>query len=142
MLPSLCSTAPTVPRTPSRASPSPSASEPVALASERAAPAGDPAAPKPARDGLLRASAAALRGGWRGGFVLALVCGALDAIANVIVLVGLRVGDLTIVSVLTALYPRGHDLAGGARAARAHRKRCSGWGLALALAASAMLAAA
>ena len=95
----------------------------------------------PGRDGLLRASAAALRGGWRGGLLLAIGCGFLDAIANVIVLVGLRVGDLTVVSVLTALYPAGTILL----AALVLRERIATlqWvGLALALAASAMLAAA
>ena len=107
------------------------------------APAGSavPAASAPTRDGFLRASAAALRGGWRGGLLLALGCGVLDALANVIVLVGLRVGDLTIVSVLTALYPAGTIVL----AALVLRERIA-WlqwvGLALALAASAMLAAA
>ena len=103
--------------------------------------AGSPAPGAPGRDGLLRASAAALRGGWRGGLLLAIGCGVLDAIANVIVLVGLRVGDLTIVSVLTALYPAGTILL----AALVLRERIATlqWvGLALALAASAMLAAA
>jgi drug/metabolite transporter (DMT)-like permease len=100
-----------------------------------------PPAPPSGRDGLLRASAAALRGGWRGGLLLAIVCGALDAIANVIVLVGLRVGDLSVVSVLTALYPAGTIVL----AAIVLRERIAAvqWvGLALALAASAMLAAA
>jgi uncharacterized membrane protein len=103
--------------------------------------AGSPGPSAPGRDGLLRASAAALRGGWRGGLLLAIGCGVLDAIANVIVLVGLRVGDLTIVSVLTALYPAGTILL----AALVLRERIATlqWvGLALALAASAMLAAA
>lgn len=95
----------------------------------------------PARDSLLRASAAALRGGWRGGLLLALGCGVLDAIANVIVLVGLRVGDLTIVSVLTALYPAGTILL-AALVLRERIARLQWVGLALALAASAMLAAA
>lgn len=104
-----------------------------------AAPAGP--APAPSRDGLLRASAAALRGGWRGGFWLAVGCGLLDAIANIIVLVGLRVGDLTIVSVLTALYPAGTILL-AAIVLRERIARLQWVGLALALAASAMLAAA
>ena len=95
----------------------------------------------PARVSLLRASAAALRGGWRGGLMLAIGCGVLDAIANIIVLTGLRLGDLTVVSVLTALYPAGTILL----AAVVLRERIAPlqWvGLALALAASAMLAAA
>ncbi|MBX9472272.1 MAG: EamA family transporter [Chryseoglobus sp.] len=94
-----------------------------------------------ARPSLLAAAAAALRGGWRGGLALAIACGVLDAIANIIVLVGLRLGDLTVVSVLTALYPAGTILL----AAVVLRERIAPlqWaGLALALAASAMLAAA
>ncbi len=102
---------------------------------------GTDTAAAPARDGLLRASAAALRGGWRGGFWLAVGCGVLDALANVVVLVGLRVGDLTIVSVLTALYPAGTILL-AALVLRERIARLQWVGLALALAASAMLAAA
>ncbi|MBB5618186.1 EamA family transporter [Microcella frigidaquae] len=105
---------------------------------------GIPAAPGSggtARGGLLRASAAALRGGWRGGFWLAVGCGVLDALANIIVLIGLRVGDLTIVSVLTALYPAGTILL-AALVLRERIARLQWVGLALALAASAMLAAA
>jgi drug/metabolite transporter (DMT)-like permease len=93
------------------------------------------------RVSFMRASAAALRGGWRAGLVLAIACGVLDAIANIIVLVGLRLGDLTVVSVLTALYPAGTILL----AAVVLRERIAPlqWlGLVLALAASAMLAAA
>jgi drug/metabolite transporter (DMT)-like permease len=93
----------------------------------------------PRRNGLLRASATALRGGWRGGLALAVGCGVLDALANIIVITGLRAGDFTIVSVLTALYPAGTILLAafvlGERIARLQ------WlGLALALTASAMLA--
>ena len=121
------------------------APQPVVLDGTHGAPhalaAAGSAASAPTRDGFLRASAAALRGGWRGGLLLALGCGVLDALANVIVLVGLRVGDLTIVSVLTALYPAGPIVL----AALVLRERIA-WlqwvGLALALAASAMLAAA
>lgn len=95
----------------------------------------------PARPSLLAAAAAALRGGWRAGLMLAIACGVLDAIANIIVLAGLRLGDLTVVSVLTALYPAGTILL----AAVVLRERIAPlqwFGLALALAASAMLAAA
>jgi drug/metabolite transporter (DMT)-like permease len=104
-----------------------------------AASGGSPATA--ARPSLLAAAAAALRGGWRAGLVLAIACGVLDAIANIIVLAGLRLGDLTVVSVLTALYPAGTILL----AAVVLRERIAPlqWvGLALALAASAMLAAA
>jgi drug/metabolite transporter (DMT)-like permease len=44
---------------------------------------------------------------WRNGLVIALVCGGLDAFANILLLVGLRMGELTVMSVLTALYPAG-----------------------------------
>lgn len=46
-------------------------------------------------------------GGWRPGFVLAVCCGVIDATGNIFVLIGLRLGELTIQSVLTALYPAG-----------------------------------
>jgi drug/metabolite transporter (DMT)-like permease len=38
---------------------------------------------------------------------LALACGVVDAVANVLLLLALRSGELTVVSVLTALYPAG-----------------------------------
>lgn len=106
--------------------------------------AGSPSGARSAGDGraagaLLRASSAALRGGWRGGLALAIVCGVLDAAANVVVLVGLRVGDLEIVSVLTALYPAGTILLAAA-VLRERIARLQWVGLLLALAASAMLA--
>ena len=98
------------------------------------------ATPAPVRPGttLLRASAAALRGGWRAGFWLAVGCGVLDAAANAIVLIGLRLGDLTVVSVLTALYPAGTILL-AAVVLRERIARLQWVGLVLALAASAML---
>jgi drug/metabolite transporter (DMT)-like permease len=70
---------------------------------------------------------------------LAITCGVVDAAANVLMLVALRLGDLSIVSALTALYPAGTILL----AAFALRERVAGvqWaGLALALAAGGMLA--
>ena len=48
-----------------------------------------------------------LRPGWRAGFWLAVACGAIDASANALLLFGLRIGELTVMSVLTALYPAG-----------------------------------
>jgi drug/metabolite transporter (DMT)-like permease len=45
--------------------------------------------------------------GWRAGLVIALVGGAVDATANALLLFGLRLGELSIQSVLTALYPAG-----------------------------------
>ncbi|GAA1703268.1 DMT family transporter [Microcella alkalica] len=89
--------------------------------------------------GAVGASAAALRGGWRGGIALGLLCGVLDAGANVIALLGLRLGDLEVVSVLTALYPAGTILL-AALVLRERIARLLWVGLGLALAASAMLA--
>lgn len=89
--------------------------------------------------GLLRASSAALSGGWRGGLRLAIVCGVLDAAANIVVITGLRAGDVEVVAVLTALYPAGTILLAAA-VLRERIARLQWVGLVLALAASAMLA--
>lgn len=70
---------------------------------------------------------------------LAITCGAFDATANVAMLSALRIGDLAIVSALTALYPAGTILL----AAIVLRERIAvvQWvGLVLALAAGGMLA--
>ena len=72
---------------------------------------------------------------------LAIMCGIADAAANVFMLLALRIGDLSIVSALTALYPAGTILL----AAVVLRERVAAvqWiGLALALAAGGMLAVA
>lgn len=45
--------------------------------------------------------------GWRPGLRLAITCGVIDAIANAGLLLGLRMGELSVMSVLTALYPAG-----------------------------------
>lgn len=76
--------------------------------------------------------------GWRPGLLLAIVGGAVDAAANVLLLLGLRVGDLSVVSVLTAMYPAGTIIL----AAIVLRERIAPTqyvGLALAIAAAAML---
>lgn len=65
--------------------------------------------------------------------------GVLDALANVAVIVGLRVGDLAVVSVLTALYPAGTILLAAA-VLRERVTKIQLTGLGLALIASAMLA--
>lgn len=65
--------------------------------------------------------------------------GLLDAAANVAVIIGLRVGDLAVVSVLTALYPAGTILLAAA-VLRERVTRVQLTGLGLALVASAMLA--
>jgi drug/metabolite transporter (DMT)-like permease len=45
--------------------------------------------------------------GWRPGLRLAIACGIVDAVANSGLLLGIRIGDLSIIAVLTALYPAG-----------------------------------
>ena len=78
-------------------------------------------------------------GGWAPGLRLALACGVVDALANVGLLVGLRIGELSVVSVLTALYPAGTIIL----AAIVLKERIAivqYVGLALAIAAAAMLA--
>jgi drug/metabolite transporter (DMT)-like permease len=78
-------------------------------------------------------------GGWRPGVVLAIIAGVIDAIANALLLLGLRLGELTIQSVLTALYPAGTIIL----AAILLRERIAPvqvLGLLLALTAAAMLA--
>ena len=44
---------------------------------------------------------------WRTGLAFALACGVIDAIANVGLLIGVRLGELSVMAVLTALYPAG-----------------------------------
>ena len=78
-------------------------------------------------------------GGWAPGLRLAFACGVVDALANVGLLVGLRIGELSVVSVLTALYPAGTIIL----AAIVLKERIAivqYVGLALAIAAAAMLA--
>lgn len=65
--------------------------------------------------------------------------GVFDALANIAVLYGLRVGDIAVVSVLTALYPAG-TIALASVFLRERIQRLQWVGLALALTASAMLA--
>lgn len=77
--------------------------------------------------------------GWRAGFWLAVLCGMIDATANVLLLFGLRIGELTVMSVLTALYPAGTIIL----AAIVLRERIAPVqvvGLVLALVAAGMLA--
>ena len=45
--------------------------------------------------------------GWRPGLRLAIICGIVDAAANTGLLIGLRLGELSVMAVLTALYPAG-----------------------------------
>ncbi|WP_236966628.1 EamA family transporter [Marisediminicola antarctica] len=76
---------------------------------------------------------------WSPGLRLAVVGGTLDATANVLILLGLRAGDLSIMAVLTAMYPAGTIIL----AAVLLKERITptqGIGLVLALTAAAMLA--
>ncbi|GAB3574937.1 DMT family transporter [Leifsonia lichenia] len=78
---------------------------------------------------------------WLPGLPFALACGVLDAAANIVMLFGLRLGDLAAFSVLIALYPAGTIVL----AAIVLRERIAPiqWvGLALAVAAAGMLAVA
>lgn len=73
------------------------------------------------------------------GIRLAIVCGVVDVVANVGLLVGVRIGELTVMSVLTALYPAGTIIL----AAIVLKERIAPVqyvGLVLALAAAGMLA--
>lgn len=85
------------------------------------------------------APAGMLSPGWRAGFWVAVACGMIDATANALLLFGLRIGELTVMSVLTALYPAGTIIL----AAIVLRERIAPVqvvGLVLALVAAGMLA--
>ena len=76
---------------------------------------------------------------WLSGLKLAIFCGLLDAVANSLMLLGLRLGELTIMSVLTAMYSAGTIIL----AAIVLKERLTPSqiaGLVLALAAAAMFA--
>lgn len=118
----------------------------VALRRRVLVPAGSaqagPASDGPDSDGLPGPSTDAAphpRGALAIGLRLAVACGVIDVVANVLLLLGLRAGDLSVISVLTAMYPAGTILL----AAVVLRERIAPvqWlGLALALAAAGMLA--
>jgi drug/metabolite transporter (DMT)-like permease len=78
-------------------------------------------------------------GGWRPGLAFAIACGIVDVTANAGLLLGIRLGDLTVIAVLTALYPAGTIIL----AAIVLKERIAivqYLGLALAIAAGALLA--
>jgi drug/metabolite transporter (DMT)-like permease len=77
--------------------------------------------------------------GLRGAWGLIVACGAADAVANVLILTGLRMGDLTVMSVLAALYPGG-TIALAAIVLRERIAPVQWVGLVLALASAAVLA--
>ena len=75
----------------------------------------------------------------RTGLLLAVAAGAVDAVANVFMLIGLRLGELSVMSVLVAMYPAGTILL----AAIVLKERIAPvqWiGLALAITAAGLLA--
>mgnify|MGYP003479072243 CR=1 FL=1 len=73
------------------------------------------------------------------GLKLAVICGGFDALATVGLLWGIRIGDLSVIAVLTALYPAGTIIL--ARLVLKERIAPVQYlGLVLAIAASAMLA--
>ncbi|WBM79254.1 EamA family transporter [Cryobacterium breve] len=101
-------------------------------ATDAAARAADAAA-VPARTGRRSRSTLTI------GLTLAAVCGLVDVAANLLLLIGIRIGDLSVISVLTAMYPAGTILL----AAVVLKERIAPvqWvGLGLALAAAALLA--
>jgi drug/metabolite transporter (DMT)-like permease len=104
--------------------------------------ADDRSAPRDTTDSGGSADSADSAGsGWRPGLPLAVACGLVDAVANVLLLVGIRIGDLSVISVLTAMYPAGTIIL----AAVVLRERIAPvqWvGLILALIAAGMLAVA
>jgi drug/metabolite transporter (DMT)-like permease len=76
---------------------------------------------------------------WRPGLALAIACGVIDAVANTGILYGVRLGELSVMAVLTALYPAGTIIL----AAIVLRERIAPVqvvGLVLAVTAGAMLA--
>lgn len=77
--------------------------------------------------------------GLRGAWGLIVACGVADAAANVLILTGLRLGDLTVMSVLAALYPGG-TIALAAIVLRERIAPVQWMGLVLALASAAVLA--
>ena len=77
--------------------------------------------------------------GLRGALPVIVACGVSDAAANVLILTGLRMGDLTVMSVLAALYPAG-TIALAALVLKERIAPVQWIGLGLALASAAVLA--
>lgn len=77
--------------------------------------------------------------GLRSAMGLIVACGIADAAANVLILLGLRMGDLTVMSVLAALYPGG-TIALAALVLRERIAPVQWVGLVLALGSAALLA--
>jgi drug/metabolite transporter (DMT)-like permease len=87
----------------------------------------------------MRRNAGGAHRDWRAGVPFALAGGVLDILANIGILVGVRLGELSVIAVLTALYPAGTIIL----AAVVLKERIAPLqylGLALAIVAGAMLA--
>jgi len=81
----------------------------------------------------------ATRSGWRFGLGLAIAAGVVDATANALLIFGFQTGELSVLSVLTAMYPAGTVIL----AAVILKERVAPWqaiGLVLAIAAAGLLA--
>jgi len=113
----------------------------VGLRRRRMPPAGAASAAGSAQAPDSRAVAVLRRTTLIVGLRLAVACGVVDVVANFLLLLGMRAGDLSVMSVLTAMYPAGTILL----AAVVLRERIAPvqWlGLTVALIAAGMLAAA
>ncbi len=101
----------------------------------------EPRAERMPRPASIGAAVAPVRSTTATGVQLAIACGAVDVVANGLLLVGIRAGDLSVAAVLGAMYPAGTILL----AALVLKERIAPvqWvGLVLALAAAGMLAVA
>jgi drug/metabolite transporter (DMT)-like permease len=76
---------------------------------------------------------------YRKGLLLALACGILDASGNALLLLGIQTGNLSVMSVLTAMYPAGTIIL-AAVVLREKITKLQLFGMVLALAAAALLA--
>jgi drug/metabolite transporter (DMT)-like permease len=76
---------------------------------------------------------------WRVGLKLAIACGLIDSLANTLQLFGLRFGELSVMSVLNAMYPAGTIIL-AAILLRERITRMQSIGLALALIAAVLFA--
>lgn len=78
-------------------------------------------------------------GSLRTGLLLAIACGVVDAVGNALLLFGIHIGDLSVMSVLTAMYPIGTIILAGV-ILKERIAPVQLVGLALAISAAAMLA--
>ncbi|NBX23803.1 MAG: EamA/RhaT family transporter [Microbacteriaceae bacterium] len=81
----------------------------------------------------------ALRRGWKPGLQLAVLVGLIDGSGNALLLLGIQLGDLSVMSVLTAMYPIGTILLAGI-VLKERVAPLQAIGLVMAVAAAALLA--